>query len=97
MIRTTNEDAADLVNSPIDRTARSIQAKVHRHPPSRICSFCGLDCAPWSVPRALISLPTSSAHCPGARVLRHVCMRMTVDAVLVVRPLLTYSTTKSAS
>eukprot|EP00959_Pyramimonas_sp_CCMP1952_P385851 8086841-Pyramimonas_sp.AAC.1 len=31
MIRTTNEDAAGLVNSPIDRTARSIQVKVHRH------------------------------------------------------------------
>eukprot|EP00959_Pyramimonas_sp_CCMP1952_P381232 7988151-Pyramimonas_sp.AAC.1 len=27
MRRTTNEDAADLVNSPIDRTARLIQAK----------------------------------------------------------------------
>eukprot|EP00959_Pyramimonas_sp_CCMP1952_P162111 3389463-Pyramimonas_sp.AAC.1 len=31
MIRTTTEDAADLVNSPIDRTARLIQAYVHRH------------------------------------------------------------------
>eukprot|EP00959_Pyramimonas_sp_CCMP1952_P077323 1616222-Pyramimonas_sp.AAC.1 len=31
MMRTTNEDAAGLANSPIDRTARLIQAKVHRH------------------------------------------------------------------
>eukprot|EP00959_Pyramimonas_sp_CCMP1952_P341411 7152087-Pyramimonas_sp.AAC.1 len=31
MIRTTNEDAVDLATSPLDRTARSIQAKVHRH------------------------------------------------------------------
>eukprot|EP00959_Pyramimonas_sp_CCMP1952_P362170 7585059-Pyramimonas_sp.AAC.1 len=55
MIRTTNEDAADFVNSPIDRTARLIQAKVHRHSRSVRVAATPLLCLSVRVSRWLVA------------------------------------------
>eukprot|EP00959_Pyramimonas_sp_CCMP1952_P237876 4970763-Pyramimonas_sp.AAC.1 len=55
MIRTTNEDAADLVNSPIDRTTRLIQAKVHRHLRSVRMAATPFSCLSARVSRWLVT------------------------------------------